>query len=142
MKRYSFRMSKVLRVRQIQEEAARAGVAAAQSAQQRAQLALEASQEHYAGLAVAPGAQTAAAFLGIREQASHRATAVQLAAGNRNVAVDATVAAIATWHDSNRRVDALERLDERRREEYGIEARRVEDAAADEVVVARARSRS
>ena len=140
MKRYEFRMAKVLRVRQIQEEAARAGVAVAQAAQRRAELALEASQEHYRGLGTPATAQDAAAFLALREQASHRATAVRLADGNRQVAADATVTAVATWQDSNRRVDALERLDERRREEYGIELRRDEDATVDEIVVARART--
>ena len=142
MKRYEFRMAKVLRVRQIQEEAARAGVAVARVAEARAQEALEASHEHYKGLDVSAGTADATAFLGLREQAAHRATAVGLAKGNRRVAADATSAAVATWHDSNRRVDALERLDERRREDYGIEYRRFEDATVDEIVVARARSRA
>ena len=142
MKRYEFRMAKVLRVRQIQEEAARAGVAVARVAEARAQEALEASHTHYKGLEVSAGTTDATAFLGLREQAAHRATAVGLATGNRRVAADATSAAVATWHDSNRRVDALERLDERRREDYGIELRRFEDATVDEIVVARARSRA
>ena len=141
MKRYEFRMAKVLRVREIQEEAARAGVATAQVAQRRAEQALESSQAHYRGLAGPASPQDASAFLALREQASHRATAVRLADGNRQVAADATVSAIATWQETNRRVDALERLDERRREEYGIEVRRAEDATVDEIVVARARTR-
>ena len=140
MKRYSFRMAKVLRVREIQEDAARAGVAVARTAEQRAQVALEQSRDHYAALVLDGSAQSAAAFLGLRERASHRATAVNLADGNRRIAADATAEAITAWHEANRRVDALERLDSRRREEYGIEFRRFEDAAVDELVVSRARS--
>ncbi len=142
MKRYAFRMAKVLRVRELQEELARAGVATARAHEQRAQAAFDASVEHYSSLAGALAPQSAASFLGLRYQASFRASAVGVAKGNRRVAADATASAVATWHDSNRRVDALERLDERRREEYGVELRRYEDAAVDEIVVARARSRS
>ena len=141
MKKYSFRMSKVLRVRELQEEMARAGVATARSAEQQAQVALDSSVDHYRSLDVA-APQTAMAFLGLRDQASHRAGAVGVAQGNRRIAADATAAAVATWHESNRRVDALERLDERRRDEYEVEVRRYEDAAVDEIVVARARSRA
>ena len=139
MKRYEFRMEKVLRVRRLQEDAARAGVAAARRSEQDSQLALEASQEHYSALSAAPSG-SAAAFLGLRERAAHRATGVRLAEGQRHVAAEFTAAAVATWHESNRRVDALERLDARRREEYDVEARRDEDAAVDEIVVSRARS--
>jgi hypothetical protein len=133
-------MAKVLRVREIQSDAARAGVTVARMAEQRAEDALAQSRDHYAALAVDTSSQPAAAFLGLRERASHRATAVGLADGNRRVAAEATADAVAAWHVANRRVEALERLDGRRREEYGVELRRFEDAAVDELVVARARS--
>lgn len=138
MKRYEFRMSKVLRVRRLQEDAARAAVAGARRAEQQAQVALDESQQHYGALS-GPAAGSAAAFLGLRERAAHRATGVRLAQGHRQVAADETVTAVATWHESNRRVDALERLDDRRRDEYDIELRRAEDAVVDEIVVSRAR---
>ena len=140
MKRYEFRMEKVLRVRRLQEDAARAAVAASRRAEQQAQVALEASQAHYSSLAVDTPAASAAEFLGLRERAAHRATGVRLSQGLRAVAADETAASVRTWQESNRRVDALERLDERRRDEYDIEARRAEDTAVDEIVVARARS--
>ena len=139
MKRYEFRMQKVLRVRRLQEDAARAGVAVARRAEVEAQHALDASKEHYGALS-APSAASAAAFLGMRERAAHRATGVRLSEGQRQVAADQTAVSVATWHETNRRVDALERLDERRRAEYEIDARRAEDAAVDEIVVSRARS--
>lgn len=140
MKRYEFRMEKVLRVRRLQEDAARAAVAAARRAEQQAQSALEASQAHYSSLTTAAPTTSSVQFLALRERAAHRATGVRLSEGLRFVAAQETAASVHTWQESNRRVDALERLDERRREEYGIEARRAEDAAVDEIVVARARS--
>ena len=138
MKRYEFRMHKVLRVRRLQEDAARAALAGARRVEQESQLALSESQEHYGALSV-PAAESAVAFLGLRERAAHRATGVRLAEGQRQVAAEQTAAAVATWHERNRRVDALERLDGRRRDEYDIERRRAEDATVDEIVVSRAR---
>jgi flagellar FliJ protein len=142
MKRYEFRMQKVLRVRRLQEDAARAAIAAARTAEQRASDAVAGSYDHYRALASDTSAASAMGFLGQRDQASYRATSVRLAEGNLRVAADATADAVSTWHVSHRRVEALERLDERRREEHGIEARRAEDTAVDEIVVARARARA
>ena len=140
MKRYEFRMAKVLRVRRLQEDAARAGIAVARMAEQRASDAVAGSYDHYRGLSPANPAAPAAAFLGLRDQASYRATAVRLAEGHLQVAAEATEQAVSVWHESHRRVEALERLDERRRDEHQIEARRAEDAAVDEIVVSRARA--
>ena len=142
MKRYEFRMAKVLRVRRLQEDAARAGIAVARTAQQRASDAVAGSYNHYRALSPTAPATTAAGFLGLRDQASFRATSVRLAEGHLQVAADATAQAVATWHVSHRRVDALERLDDRRRDEHEIEARRAEDAVVDEIVVSRARSQA
>ena len=142
MKRYEFRMQKVLRVRRLQEDAARAGIAVARTAEQRASDAVVGSYDHYRALSTLAPATTAAAFLGLRDQVTYRATSVRLAEGNLHVAAEATAEAVSTWHVSHRRVEALERLDERRRDEHEIEARRAEDAAVDEIVVSRARSQA
>lgn len=142
MKRYEFRMQKVLRVRRLQEDAARGRIAVARTAEQRAADAVAGSYDHYRALAPSAPATTAAGFLGQRDQAAYRATSVRLAEGSLQVATEATAQAVSTWHASHRRVEALERLDERRRDEHDIEARRVEDAAVDEIVVSRARSQA
>lgn len=142
MKRYEFRMAKVLRVRRLQEDAARAGVAVARSAERDAETAVAASQEHYRGLAGNAAATSATDFLGQRDRVAYRATGVRLAEGRLSTATDATAQAVAGWRVTHQRVEALERLDERRRDDYGVELRRFEDAAVDEIVVSRARAAS
>ena len=139
MKRYQFRGEKVLRVRRLQEDIARAGVAAARQQEQAARDALVASQQRYAQLQSGGVQQTTTGFLASREQAVHRATAVVSAQQHERTAKDVTAQSLATWHDAHRKVDGLERLDGRRREDYAIEAGRAQDAAVDEIVVSRAR---
>lgn len=139
MKRYEFRAEKVLRVRRIQEDIARAGVAAARLEEQTARAAVAASQERYSQLLLAGESQSMTAFLASREQAVQRAVAVTTAQAQQRSAEDITATAITTWHDAHRKVDGLERLDGRRRDEYAVEAGRAQDAVVDEIVVARAR---
>ena len=139
MKRYQFRAEKVLRVRRLQEDIARAGVAAARQEENAARAAVAASQERYAQLLLTGEAQSISAFLASREQAVQRAAAVTTAQAHQRAAEHTTAAAVATWHGAHREVDGLERLDGRRRDEYAVEARRAEDATVDEIVVARAR---
>ena len=139
MKRYQFRAEKVLRVRRLQEDIARAGVAAARHEEQAARAAVTASQEQYAQLLLTGESQTISAFLASREQAVQRAVAVTTAQAHQRAAEHTTAVAVDTWHDAHRKVDGLERLDERRRDEYAVEAGRAQDAVVDEIVVARAR---
>jgi flagellar protein FliJ len=139
MKRYEFRAEKVLRVRRLQEDLARAGVAAARHAEQTADATLAASQQRYAQLSVPSAPLTPAGFLAAREQAGYRATAVTNAEHQRRAAAAATADALTGWHEAHRKVDGLERLDARRRDEYAIEAGRAQDAVVDELVVSRAR---
>lgn len=139
MKRYEFRAEKVLRIRRLQEDIARAEVGDARRAEAAAQATVDASQQRYAELSMAPSAQSAAAFLMRREQAGHRADAVSIARQRRHEASQATTAALGTWRDANTKVQGMERLDERRRAEHHIEVRRDEDAQADEIITARAR---
>ena len=142
MKRYEFRAEKVLRIRRLQEDMARSGVAAARRSEAAAQAMVDASQQRYAQLSVAQVAQSSAAFLLAREQAGHRAGAVTVARQRRNEAGEATAAALGTWRDANAKVQGLERLDERRRAEHHVDVRRDEDAQADEITTARARRTS
>lgn len=140
MKRYTFRMEQVLRVRRLQEDAARAGVSIARSAERAAEIVLASSNEYYMALETPAAPAAAHSFLGQRDRGALRATGVRIAEGHLSTAVEASTAAIDEWRATHQRVEALERLDERRREEHGIELRRYEDAAADEIVVSRARS--
>jgi flagellar protein FliJ len=142
MKRYQFRGEKVLRVRRLQEDMARASVAGARRDEETAQAKVDASQQRYTQLSAAAPAQSSAAFLMTREQATHRAGAVTVARQRRQAAADATAEALDSWRDINRKVQGLERLDERRRADHHIEVRRDEDAQVDEIVIARARRAS
>lgn len=142
MKRYAFRMDKILRVRRLQQDTAAAAVAGARRDEERAADALRAARERYDGLAPAPALRRAVDFLALRDRAGHRAAAVGQASAQRESATAARAAAVAGWQDAHRRVDALERLEERRRAEHAIDARRAEDATADEMIVARVRRTS
>lgn len=142
MKRYQFRAEKVLRIRRLQEDIARATVVGARRDEDAAQTGLDASQQRYSELSSPPSAQTSAAFLMVRAQAGHRANAVTLARQHRQAAAEATAAALGSWRAAHRKVEGLERLDERRRADRHVEVRRDEDAQADEIVVARARRAS
>ena len=139
MKRYEFRMAKVLRVRRLQEDAARAAVAAARAAENAAIETLEASKAHYAALPAGETAAPTSDFLSLRARGEWRGQAVVQADGRRQMAADGTSFALDGWQLANRRVTALERLDERRRDEYGVLVRRDEDATVDEIVTSRAR---
>jgi flagellar protein FliJ len=139
MKKYEFRMAKVLRVRRLQEDAARAAVAAARVSENAAVAALHASREHLAALDLDAGMQAHAEFLERRTVAAWRGDAVGQAGVRRQIAADTTAVAVDGWHLANQRVTALERLDERRREEYEVLARRDEDATVDEIVTSRVR---
>ena len=139
MKRYEFRMEKILRVRRMQEDAARAAVAQARLVEKSAVEKLEASRRHCEALQTVEPATSINEFLALRDRGDFRAQAVGLAAERRRSAADETVGAVNGWHVTHRRVDALERLDERRREDYAIEAQRDEDALVDEIVTSRVR---
>lgn len=142
MKHYQFRAAKVLRIRRLQDDIARAAVADARRQEAAAQAGVDASQQRYAELTVVAPAQSPAAFLMAREQAGHRASAVVLARQRRQSATEATATALDSWHDAHRRVQGLERLEERGRADHHIEVRRDEDAQVDEIVIARARRSS
>lgn len=139
MKKYSFRAEKVLRVRRIQEDAARAEVAGAQRAESETIAMLGASLDRYTALATVSQAQTAAAFLGWQDRVSHRRDAVVQATYHRQTAAATTAEALESWRAAHSKVEGLERLDERRRDDYDIEVRHDEDAQVDEVVTGRAR---
>ena len=139
MKKYTFRAEKVLRVRRIQEDAARAEVAVAQRAEASAVAKVGASRERYSELAAMSQPQSALMFLGFQDRIGHRRDAVVQAEQNRRVAAETTAVALDSWRAAHSRVEGLERLDERRRADYDVELRRDEDATVDEMVTARAR---
>ena len=143
MKRYRFRLEQVLRVRKIQEDQARAAVVEARVQADQAAAALLRRVEDYDAHshgAVGMSAASAAGFLATRALHDLKAQAVLSARETEAGAQDVVGARLAEWSEAARRVSALERLDERRREEYELELRRDEDAQVDDLVVSRQRA--
>jgi flagellar export protein FliJ len=135
MKRYHFSLDVVLRVRRAQEEAA--GFALAQANRQRQQ-AMDAHQSALArcqALVLHQGQQDHASFRMERDVTERRATAVSSTRESLAAATDVAAARHAAWSAAAKLVAAVERLDERRRQEWRQEVQKAEVAAIDESAI-------
>ena len=142
MKRYKFRLGQVLHVRQVQEERERSELMATKRAEAAAAAAADERREAYeAGHRDLP-ALPAQRFLAERGRREVAAATLAAAVADLQMASTRAAAQQVAWAAAAQRVNALERLDERKREEHGIEARRAEDAVADELVVSRYRRKA
>ena len=144
MKRYRFRLEQVLRVRRVQEEQARQRVHNAKrdvnNADERVQTRLDAYEAAAAEAVVTSGHRTK--FMAQRSLGELRAQSVEM---SRRDAASARVVhgqRVSEWSFAAQRVEALERLDERRRGEYAIEERRDEDRTVDDLTSGRHKRRS
>jgi flagellar export protein FliJ len=144
VKRYRFRLEQVLRVRRIEEDREKAELLASRQA---AGAARELLAARHAALAALP-AEHAAGALGGSAWLADRGRRAALAgsaaqAGAASHEADAAVERQrAAYTVVAGRVTALERLDERGRDEHAVEARRDEDRVVDDVVVSRFRAAS
>jgi flagellar export protein FliJ len=137
MKRYSFPLSKVLRVRRIEEEQAAARLA---SARVFANAAADREAERRQALAsrcARHGLQPAASFLAWAETTMLAGEALSDAKAERRRAEDDVEARRSEWSSAAARVSALEHLDERGRAAHTVERRREETRTADDIVNAR-----
>ncbi|HET6792939.1 MAG TPA: hypothetical protein VFH45_00770 [Acidimicrobiales bacterium] len=140
MKRYRFRLAGVLRVRRLEEEAARGRLFEARAALVAATTAVEAALAHYRSAPQPLGEMS------LEELSRHRLladlAASSLAAARTAAEQAAATAAIrqAEWSAAAARVAVLERLDERRREEHRLEADRAEVAVLDDLTTSRHRT--
>ena len=138
MKRYSFRLQPVLRVRRIEEERAVAALADATRGLASAEAMLQRRLDRYAEVPVASGPMPVEQLLRLRARQEGNAAAV-VHAGTERLRAEAVVELRRQdWSQAAMKVGALERLDERRREEHAIEAQREELVEVDDMVVARA----
>lgn len=137
MKRFSFRLEAVLRVRRIQEDQVRARLVAANRDVTLAAAKVVERQARY---------DTIERPLGVasHDELERAWFALDAAAGAVRFAHDEQLAAEARaaeirveWTEARRRTEVLERLRERAHEEWVVEVRRAEDRAVDELVVAR-----
>ena len=138
MKRYKFRLDTVLRVRRVEEDRAIAALADARRKLEAAEQALQDTLDRYSTVPAASGPMTVIDLLRARAHQELVAASV-VHAGTERLRAEAVVDVQRdAWSAAAQRVAALERLDERRREEHALEAQRQETIEVDDMVVARA----
>jgi flagellar export protein FliJ len=138
MKRYINRLQRVLDIRRIQEEQAKAEVMASRHAAAVAEVAARQRSENYARREITVGAVP---FIHHRmDRTLHELQALAVLDAEERVVVahQQVVRSLTLWSSAARRVEALERLDERRREEHQIEADREAEREVDDLVTGRA----
>jgi flagellar FliJ protein len=137
VKKYRFRLDAVVRVRRIEEDRAAADLAAANRAVHEAEAELDRRLEHYRAIEGAGTAISSESFLAERTRRSHAADGVVLAGAAKIAAEDEAERLREVWSAAAMRVRALERLDERRRDEHELDVRREEVVTLDEAFAAR-----
>jgi flagellar export protein FliJ len=133
--RYRFPLETVLRVRRVEEKAARARLLCANATLASAIASRDLAAERYreTGLLVID----LASLLEERCAAELAATALEQASKAVSRAAGEAALAHVAWTSAARRVATLERLDERRRAEHLVEEGRRENAMVDDIVAAR-----
>ena len=134
MKKYSFSLSKVLRVRKIEEEQAAARLAAAQLVASAAATRAAESRHALAARCARQGLQSSAAFLARVETAMLAGEAFSDAKAEAARAEEELGERRGEWSSAAARVSALEHLDERGRAAHTVERRRDETKTADDIV--------
>ena len=141
MKRYSFSLAKVLRVRKAEEEQAAARLAAAQLVANAAATRAAENRQALAARHARYGLQSSAAFLAWAETTMLAGEALSTAKADAARADEDVAARRGEWSSAAARVSALEHLDERGREAYTVERRRDEAKTTDDIVTVRGGSR-
>lgn len=137
MKAYRFRLDTVLRVRRIEEGRAVAALADANRALVAADEHLNQGLDRYRRVEDPTGSLPATSFLAARARQDLVASSV-VAAGTGKLRAEAHVDIRRDeWSAAATRVAALERLDERRREEHALEVSRHEILEVDDMVSGR-----
>ena len=137
MKKYSFSLAKVLRVRRIQEEQAAARLAAARTTAVAAAAKEVGATHALASRCARGGLQSAASFLAWTETTMLAGEALSDARVEVEAAEEQVEARRGEWSSAASRVSALEHLDERGREAHALECRKEETKTADDIVTTR-----
>lgn len=141
MKRFSFRLQRVLRVREIQQSQARGEWAQARAEQSAHEARLDdlraAATAESTGIVVgSQHGQDATTALALR--ASLRARAVQIGTADVAAAAQVTAERAAELQAAARRVQTLERLSERQRLLWEVESKRWQTRVLDDIAGQRA----
>ena len=137
MKKYSFPLAKVLRVRRIEEEQAAARLAAARAAVAAANAKESGAAHALATRCARHGAQPAASFLAWVETTTLAGEALSEARGEVRRSEAEAETRRGEWSSAAARVSALEHLDDRGREAHTVERRRDEAKTVDDIVTTR-----
>ncbi len=139
MKKYRFRFGTVLRIRQLEEEQARAAMLEAQRELDAASGALHARLEAVS-VATSPGRRWVSAdFQEDRIHLSRHADAVAAARSAEANALAVFRTSRVAWEDAASKVRAIERLDERQRVDWVLETTRTAQQITDEIATTRYR---
>jgi flagellar export protein FliJ len=137
LKRFRFRLEQVLRVRRLQEDLARAALMHANNDARAAADRVNARIAEYTAASRPGGAQSYDTFNLMQSHLDNAAGAITVARAAYRQSLEAVEERRAEWAAARQRVAALERLEQRRRDEHAIEVQRAEDRMVDDLVVAR-----
>jgi flagellar export protein FliJ len=137
MKKYRFRLEQVLRVRRLEEERARAAVLVARREADVSAGRVRDRIAAYHSFEPAAGPVASARLLADRALHTLRADAVEVARGREAEAWKVVADRLQVWSGAAQKVAALERLDERRRADHALAARREDDLVVDDLVTVR-----
>jgi flagellar biosynthesis chaperone FliJ len=137
VKKYTFRLETVLKVRRIEEDRAKGALAFANADARRAADEVAVREAAYAALPEGPTAFTTSAFLADRWRRSTSADAVLYGLQREREALTVVAERRTDWSAAAGKVSALERLDSRRREEHALDTAREEAIVVDELVTGR-----
>jgi flagellar export protein FliJ len=137
VKRFRFRLDQVLRVRRIQEERAQAALLLANRGARDAAARVEAALAEYETRSFPEGVQPYEEFERALFLLDTAASTVELSRRAHRDALLVVDERRREWMDARRRVQALERLEDRRRAEHELDNRRAEDRLVDDMIVAR-----
>jgi flagellar export protein FliJ len=135
MKRYRFSLDAVLRVRRAQEEAAGFALAQANGQRQKAIDAYQVALSRCRALVLHQGPLDHSSFRQERDVSERRSAAVTSTREAVAAATEVAAARHVEWAAAAKLLAAVEKLDERRREEWRLEQQRGEAAAIDESAI-------
>lgn len=143
MKKYVFRLESVRRVRNVEQDLAKAALLQANSEVQRAIQAVEARTEEFeASNSQLTGTGSIESFMKQRYFNELAGKAVIVAQASARAAELEAAAKRDLWSEAAKRVKALDNLNARRREEHTLEAQRDEIREIDDIVTGRYARRS
>lgn len=137
MKRYTFAFGGVQRVRRVAEQQAKSAVAEAQRTADDASAQLHARLADIGAAVPTPGARSGAEFLAEREHLDRHRLAVTAARAAEVTALEQLAAVHEEWVAAARDLRSIDRLDERRREEWIVESARAAQLTTDEIAAVR-----